>query len=55
MMENGAPQLSDDEWAIYECLKNSMEDKTSLQEFFGNVHEKITSNVAEKHMIASQS
>ena len=30
-----------------------MEDKSSLQEFFGNVHEKITSNVAEKHLIAS--
>lgn len=53
---NGGLSLTSDEWAMYKCLKNSsIEEGSSLHEFFGNVHEKITNNVAEKHLLAAQS
>ena len=46
---------------MYECLKNSAfptESTTAktnnLQVFFKNVHEKITQNTDEKHLLAQQ-
>ena len=40
---------------MYECLKNSIDDGHSLQDFFGNVHDKITQNIVQKHLLTTQS
>ena len=62
MASNIEPKLSNDEWVIYECLKDSFSpDKKNakkcngLREFLLNVHQKITQNLTEKQLLTKQS
>lgn len=52
--------MSSDDWAMYDCLKSAAYGKgpengtASLKDFFCNVHNKVTQNVTEKHLLGQQ-
>ena len=56
----GEPQLNSDEWLMYESLTAAASQGgtpagQSLFDFFANVHQKVTQNVTEMHVLAAQS
>ena len=43
---------------MYDCFRGILEEKShsskTLQDFFANIHEKVTQNVDEKHLLSVQ-
>ena len=51
LVQDQQSNLTADEWTVYECL--TKKSGTSMQDYFKNVHEKITQNIREKYVLAA--